>query len=108
MDDRRFDSIARSLASGTNRRQILKGLLGLGAGSIVATVTVTETDAARRGYSGPSTPNGPEYETKVCPRPSCCAMCPTDFSVLNQFAICVLRTSQTCAECAQAVGCRIA
>ena len=32
MDDRRFDSLARSLASGASRRSVLKGLLGLGGG----------------------------------------------------------------------------
>jgi serine-rich repeat adhesion-like glycoprotein len=31
MDDRQFDSMVRSRAAGSSRRQVLKGLLGLGA-----------------------------------------------------------------------------
>ena len=48
MDDKQFDSIVRSRAAGSSRRQILKGLLGLGA--IVGGVAVTSAgaDAKRR------------------------------------------------------------
>ena len=34
MDDRRFDSLAKSLASGVSRRSLIKGLLGLGGATV--------------------------------------------------------------------------
>ncbi len=68
MDDRRFDSLVRTMASGASRRQVLKGLLGLGAGSVGAAVVAGGADAARRGYSGPN----------VQPPPSCYNTCRPD------------------------------
>lgn len=56
MDDRRFDSLVQSLAGIRNRRGILKGLLGVSAGFGAARVAAGETDAARRGFSGPTFP----------------------------------------------------
>lgn len=47
MDDRRFDALVRSLAVGRSRRQVLKGLLGLG-GAVAAATVVSDTEAARR------------------------------------------------------------
>jgi len=48
MDDRRFDAFAKSLASGTNRRKLLKGLLGFGgiavAGGTLLVVLVKRRD----------------------------------------------------------------
>src|SRR5687768_9474074 len=58
MDDRRFDALTRALGKGGSRRTLLKGLLGLG-GVTAAGAVLRETDAARRGYSGPQTP-GPQ------------------------------------------------
>jgi hypothetical protein len=57
MDDRRFDALARSLATGQSRRQVLKGLLGFG-GAAIATAAALPDDAraARRGYGGPALP----------------------------------------------------
>lgn len=48
MDDRRFDSLVRSRAAGGSRRQLLKGMLGLGAvvGGVAA--SGAEVDAKRR------------------------------------------------------------
>jgi hypothetical protein len=55
MDDRRFDGWTRSLAVAPNRRQVVKRLLGLGA--VAAAVAAQEdSQAARRGYSGPPIP----------------------------------------------------
>lgn len=47
MDDFRFDRLVRSFASGSSRRQVLKGILGLGGG-LVAGSTIGEANAARR------------------------------------------------------------
>lgn len=55
MDNRRFDALTRSFATGSNRRQVLKGVLGLGVGTVAGARLLTgDVDAARRGYSGPS------------------------------------------------------
>ncbi len=82
MDDRRFDALTRALASGRNRRQLLKGLLGLG--SAVATgAAVTEVQAARRPTPTPRPVTCPGSQIWngsecVCPSgtkcgPDCCA-----------------------------------
>ncbi len=55
MVDRRFDAIARNLASGTSRRALLGGLLGLG-GLAVGGLNLHHAGAARRGFSGPRFP----------------------------------------------------
>jgi hypothetical protein len=52
MDDRRFDAIARNLASGTSRRALLAGLLGLG-GIAAAGIDRHHAGAARRGFRAP-------------------------------------------------------
>ena len=83
MDDRRFDALTRALGAGKNRRQVLRGLLGLGGGA-VALATVLPADAARRGSRperpvtcpGQQIPSGSDC---VCPGdlekcgPDCCA-----------------------------------
>jgi hypothetical protein len=57
MDDRRFDSLVRSLASGGSRRTLFKGFLGLGGAVVVgAAVSGHDAQAARRGFSGPKLP----------------------------------------------------
>lgn len=49
MDDRRFDGLAKIMASGASRRSILKGLLGLGgAAALVPRTRSAEVDAPRR------------------------------------------------------------
>lgn len=55
MDDRRFDSLTRQAGAG-NRRGFLKVLLGLGGAAVTSAVLLVDTDAARRGFSGPSLP----------------------------------------------------
>jgi len=82
MDDRRFDSLTRSLASGSSRRQVLKGLLGLGGAAAAAGSLASEADAARRPKPTP-VPTCPGVQTWngsacVCPGghtkcgPDCC------------------------------------
>jgi hypothetical protein len=57
MDDRRFDQMTRSLVGATNRRDFMRRLLGVAGASGVAVVLGGRgAEAARRGYSGPSTP----------------------------------------------------
>lgn len=49
MDDRRFDALVKSLASGRSRRSVLKGLVGLGgATAIGGTLMEPSAEAARR------------------------------------------------------------
>ena len=56
MDNWRFDRLTKRLARPRTRRQMLKGLLGLGAVSAGAELASNRTDAARRGFSGPRFP----------------------------------------------------
>jgi hypothetical protein len=56
MDDRRFDAFTRRLGSHSSRRSILKGLLGVGGIAATGAVIHGQTEAARRGFSGPSFP----------------------------------------------------
>ena len=58
MDDRRFDAFARRLASASNRRQVLRGLLGFG-GAMAAT-----SARSSRGGSAP----GADTEASLLPR----------------------------------------
>lgn len=60
MDDRGFDSIVRSLALGTSRRKLIKGVLGLGGGVVAgAAVFENNAEAARRGFTKPTLPPPP-------------------------------------------------
>jgi hypothetical protein len=63
MDEIRFDDAAKAVAERRSRREVLKGLLGLGVAATVASVGIDGSDAARRGFSGPpfpgKTPAGP-------------------------------------------------
>jgi hypothetical protein len=72
MDDRKFDTITRTLASGTSRRRMLKGLLGLG-GMAVAAAGLQDASAARRGFTGPTFPR-PEPTEPPCINPNVCAV----------------------------------
>lgn len=56
MEDRRFDSLTKSVATRTNRRSLLAGILGIGAGVTAAAVASDSAEAARRGFSGPKLP----------------------------------------------------
>jgi len=70
MDDQQFDTFARNLASGTNRRAVLKGLLGLG-GVAAAAIELHSASAARRGFSGPALPGFTPTEPPCVNPPSC-------------------------------------
>lgn len=67
MDDRKFDSIARQLGAGSTRRSVLKGLLGIGGIAATGVILQNQTEAARRGFSGPTLPVLPS----PTPTPSC-------------------------------------
>lgn len=55
MDDHRFDALTRAMASAGTRRRALKGLLA--AGSLAVTgMAPGRTEAARRGFAGPTLP----------------------------------------------------
>ena len=74
MDDRRFDALAKSLARGTNRRTLLKGLLGLG-GAVAAGGSLLENDAqaARRPIPTPRPPTCPGQQVP-CGSGCCCPL----------------------------------
>lgn len=55
MDRSRFDAFTRLLAQDVSRRTALRTLLGLG-GVAGASAVLHDTEAARRGYSGPPIP----------------------------------------------------
>lgn len=58
MDSSRFDAVARSLAAGTSRRNMLRALLGLGGGMLAAG-TFGPVEAARRPRPTPNAPACP-------------------------------------------------
>lgn len=64
MDDRRFDALTRSLASGQNRRTLLKGLFGLG-GAVASSTLVSGAKAARRPPPTPKPLSCPGQQTAV-------------------------------------------
>lgn len=68
MDEQRFDELVKGIVSGSNRRQFLRRTLGLGAGATVAALALKETEAARRGFSGPKSP-----AVTSTPAPDLCA-----------------------------------
>lgn len=66
MDDGRFDAFAVRLGT-VGRRGFLKVLLGLGGAAVTSAVLLVDTDAARRGFSGPSLPMpAPETKVEIC------------------------------------------
>ncbi len=79
MDHRRFDTLARGLAAGQNRRSLLKGILGFGGLATAATVAFDQVDAARRGSPTPT--SLPEVDpldptrTSACPGTVCSDGC---------------------------------
>lgn len=64
MDDRRFDALVRSLATGTSRRGVLRSLIGLAGGAAFAS-SLSDTDAARRPTPTPKPPSCPGQQTFV-------------------------------------------
>jgi hypothetical protein len=84
MENRRFDAVTRAFAADSNRRRLLKGLLGLGATGLGVVVAQDETDAARRPTPTPKPISCPGRQHPVdgictCPAdapfvcgPDCC------------------------------------
>jgi hypothetical protein len=64
VDDRRFDSLTRSIARGASRRAVIKGLLGLGGAALTGTVVAEGTEARTAGT-----------RTRIAPPPA--PTCPT-------------------------------
>lgn len=85
MDDRRFDTIARQLGAGSSRRSVFKGLLGIGGVAAFGMAMHGQTEAARRGFSGPFAPTpvptptcAPDGEPCELAHPElCCSLCCT-------------------------------
>ena len=82
MDDRRFDTLTRSLAQGGSRRAVLKTLLGLGGVATVGTLLAPSSEAARRSTPTPKPVTCPGIQVWngaecLCPTgtqcgPDCC------------------------------------
>ena len=85
MDDHRFDSLVKAMATGTNRRSLFKGLLGLGGAAVVGSaLRENQVDAARRPTPTPKPITCPGQQVPVngvctCPTsapdkcgPDCC------------------------------------
>jgi hypothetical protein len=70
MEDRSFDALTRSLALGSNRRQILKRLLGLG-GAALAGTAIHDAEAALRPTPTPRPPSCPGVQIP-CGNDCCC------------------------------------
>ena len=78
MDDRRFDALVRSLAVGRSRRQVLRGMLGLGGAAVVTAAALPDDAlAARRGYGGPPRPGAcvPTCDGTTCGADGCGGTC---------------------------------
>jgi hypothetical protein len=66
MDDRRFDTLTKALASGTSRRTLFKGLLGLGGvAAIGGALRDDGVDAARRPTPTPTPVRCPGQQVPV-------------------------------------------
>lgn len=79
MDDRRFDSLVKSLASGASRRKVLKGLLGLGgAAAVGGTLLEGPAEAARRPTPTPKPVKCPGVQTWNSTLGKC--VCPANLS----------------------------
>ncbi len=81
MDGRRFDSLVRAFASGSSRRSVLKGLLGIGGaaatGSLVADHADARAIATRPTVPPPTTrPPAPPPTTTTTPCPAGQQQCP--------------------------------
>lgn len=71
MDDRRFDALTRIFGRGGSRRGLLRAVLGL-SGVAGASAILHDTEAARRGQSGPPTsaPPSTSVPSSTLPPPS--------------------------------------
>ncbi|HET9661027.1 MAG TPA: hypothetical protein VFP05_11905 [Thermomicrobiales bacterium] len=72
MEDRRFDALAKAVAAGTNRRALLKGVLGF-AGLSLAGGPLLNDDAQAARRSGPTpTPTSCPGQQVPCDTGCCC------------------------------------
>ena len=55
MDSQKFDSLVKTLSSGTPRRRVLKGLAAAAFGGAIAAAGTTSTEAARPRCTGNTT-----------------------------------------------------
>lgn len=109
MDHRTFDTLAKGLAQGRNRRSLLKGMLGFGGAVVVGAGVVSETDAARRGYPGPLPKPANPTEPQACTDQNCygCHECRNGICVDNPQQNCYDHTAECLASsCEPDGGCR--
>ncbi len=57
MDDVRFDALTRALSRRIGRRSTLGRFLAIGGVMLASAASTSETEAARRGFSGPKLPH---------------------------------------------------
>lgn len=102
MDDKRFDELAKRV--GASRRSVLKKMIGLGGAVAVARLSVSEAEAARRGFGGPSV-QPPNDDYRYCALSGgCCIECSLSFwvskSALTKRINTCLAEHNTCWDCA--------
>jgi hypothetical protein len=94
MDDRRFDTLAKRVGT-QSRRQILRGMLGIGATAVGAAVTADAASAARRGFSGPSislsAPSQRQCDDSHCGDDGCGGVCACQPGYTCDSGICTFR-----------------
>lgn len=114
MDGKRFDAVVRSIGAAPSRRQILRGLFGIGIG--IAGNSVGRSDragAARRGYSGPTFPTFHPCEATcdgTCGGPDGCGgTCECASGAVCRggvcFTTCDRETNAPCPQCYCLTGC---
>lgn len=67
MENRTFDALVKGLAQARSRRSLLRAVVGLGSAAVAGSWLDTDTEAARRGFSGPTLP----FPRTPEPGPSC-------------------------------------
>ena len=96
MDNKRFDSLTKALASGQSRRSVIKGLLGLGGAAAVSTVVTDAADARRSSITLALRPRPTTTRAAPC-RPG---FAPCTTNVTGCCAVCSGNTPVTCGlEC---------
>jgi hypothetical protein len=81
MDDKKFDGLTKLFGSGSSRRTILKGLLGIGGATVTGTAAAGEVDARQVGGTRPTIPPPPPQTTTTttttaAPCPAGQGLCP--------------------------------
>lgn len=105
MDEKRFDDLAKRV--GGSRRSLLKKMVGLGGAAAVARLSVSQAEAARRGYGGPSGPP-PNDDYRFCTLAGgCCIECSLVFwtsasTITRRIEKCLFEQHRGCHECAEA------